>query len=69
MSINDLLNNGIEIQGAVIIIRWINDEEHLIFSSYDDVVWNQNLEWMNHDIKYMYAISGIGYVALKIEIE
>lgn len=64
MSINDLLNNGIEIQGAVIIVRWINDEEHLIFSS-DDVVWNQNYDWMDSDIKYIYTTK----IGLKIEIE
>lgn len=64
MSINDLLNNGIEIQGAVIIVRWINDEEHLIFSS-DDVVWNQNYDWMDSDIKYIYTTR----IGLKIEIE
>ena len=64
MSINDLLNNGIEIQGAVIIVRWINDEEYLIFSS-DDVVWNQNYDWMDSDIKYIYTTK----IGLKIEIE
>ena len=65
MSINDLLNNGIEIQGRVEVVRWIDDKENIIFKS-NEVIWNQNYDWMDADIKYMYAISGVG---LKIEIE
>ena len=66
MSINDLLNNGIEIQGRVVVVRWIKDKEIIIFESNEDVIWNQSYDWMDADIRYMYAISGVG---LKIEIE
>lgn len=31
MSINDLLESGIEIQGNIEVKQWIDDEEHLLY--------------------------------------
>lgn len=65
MSINDLLESGIEIQGNIEVKQWINDEEHLLYKGDAERI-SRNANYVNMRITYMFSIDQIGLV---IEVE
>lgn len=62
MSINDLLENGIEIQGQTTIKRYVdeNDEYITLFEGENIVICDNDIRDKN--IKYMYAVYGSGLI-------
>lgn len=65
MSINELLNSGIEIQGNIKISQWINDEEKILYEGEAERI-SRNVNYTNMRITYMFSVDRIGLV---IEVE
>jgi hypothetical protein len=66
MSVNDLINSGIELQGKVEIKEWKNDEEKLYYKGEAENL-DQKVYWMSDKtITFMYSIDEVGLI---IEIQ
>lgn len=76
MTINDLLESGICIEGILVVNQYDEDEPECLFEDLDPSAdgWKVPEEIRNMEIKFMYATTyedsnGIGTAALIIEVE
>ena len=70
MTIQDLLDSGIDIQGKVIIKRWIDEAEHYetLYSGDNFELDRPNSHITNLTITYMYADSNnCGCMTIEVE--
>ena len=70
MTIQDLLDSGIDIQGSVIIKRWLDEVEcyETIYSSNDFKQYEIPGNVKNWSITYMYTdVDNQGYMVIEVE--
>jgi hypothetical protein len=65
MTIQDMLDHGIEIQGNITVKQWNDKKEtYKILTETDIAIFKP--EALDKEIKYMYSVDGVGLV---IEVE
>lgn len=62
MTILDLLNAGIYIQGKVVVRLFVDDEQHGEREINNEAFYDLPKRWLDKEIHYMYAIDGVGLV-------
>ena len=62
MTIRDLLDAGIMIQGKVVVRLFVDDEEYDEQEISDERFYDLPESYLDKEIHYMYAIDGIGLV-------
>lgn len=67
MTIRDLIDGGIQIQGEVVVVYWNNENEIILYThgSDCDQDWNLDSDWMDWEIGYMFYVQNLG---IKIEL-
>lgn len=62
MTILDLLDAGIYIQGKVVVRLFVDDEQHGEREIENESFYDLPKSWLDKEIHYMYAVDGVGLV-------
>lgn len=62
MTIRDLLDAGIYIQGKVVVRLFVDDEEKEEQEISDEAFYDLPESYLDKEIHYMYAVDGVGLV-------
>lgn len=67
MTIRDLIDGSIQIQGEVVVVYWNDGNEIILYTHGNDCDqdWDLNSDWMDWEIGYMFYVQNLG---IKIEL-